>query len=274
VQAHANWWESGFKLDIPEFSGGMQPEEFLDWVAAVEEILDFKRIPKDRQVSLVATKFWDRAAAWWQQLKQTRAWQGKLKITSWEKLMKKMRPTFLPHNYLRTIYQKLQNWNQGSKSVDEYTEEFHKLLARVDLSESDEQLVSRYIGGLWTQIQDTVNLFDPVNISSAHQRALLVEKTLGRGSMGVFGRGGVGGYNRSGGSFQNRGSIPSNGSNKGATTARQPSQTGATIGLKCFRCGEPGHRIADCHRGRNMARVFLSTQGALLKIKAMERNKK
>jgi hypothetical protein len=106
--------------------------------------------------------------------------------------MKKMRPAFLPHNYLRTLYQRLQNWNQGSKSVDEYTEEFHKLLARVDLSESDEQLVSRYIGGLRTQIQDTVNLFDPVNISSAHQRALLVEKTLARGSMGVFGCGGVG----------------------------------------------------------------------------------
>ena len=30
VQAHANRWESGFKLDIPKFSGGMQPEEFLD----------------------------------------------------------------------------------------------------------------------------------------------------------------------------------------------------------------------------------------------------
>jgi hypothetical protein len=65
--------------------------------------------------------------------------------------MKKMRPAFLPHNYLQTMYKRLQNWSQGSKSVDEYTEEFHKLLARVDLSESDDQLVSRYIGGL----QDT-----------------------------------------------------------------------------------------------------------------------
>jgi hypothetical protein len=32
--------------------------------------------------------------------------------------------------------------------VDEYMDEFHKLLARVDLSKSDEQLVSRYIGDL------------------------------------------------------------------------------------------------------------------------------
>jgi hypothetical protein len=76
----------------------------------------------------------------------------------------------LAHNFLRTMYQKLQNWNQGSKSIDEYTDEFHKLLTRVDLLKSDDQLVSRHIGGLWTQIQDMVNLFDPVNISSTHQR--------------------------------------------------------------------------------------------------------
>jgi hypothetical protein len=65
VQAQANRWESGFKLDIPEFNGGLQPEEFLDWIAAVEEVLDFKGVPEDRRVSLVATKFQGRAAAWW-----------------------------------------------------------------------------------------------------------------------------------------------------------------------------------------------------------------
>jgi hypothetical protein len=39
-------------------------------------------------------------------------------------------------------------------------EKFYKLLARVDVSESDETLVSWYIGGLRTQIQDILNLFE------------------------------------------------------------------------------------------------------------------
>jgi hypothetical protein len=225
----------------------MQPEEFLDWVAAVEEILEFKEVPDDKRVSLVATKFRGRAAAWWQQLKQTRVWQGKTNITSWTKLLKKMRPAFfapqLPANYVSTA----TNCSQGSKSVEKYTDEFHKLLARVDLSESVEQLVSQYIGGLRPQIQDMVNLFDPMNISAAHQRALLVKKTLARGSLGIFGRGGTRGYNRSGGSFLNRGTTPSNGPNKGTTTTGQSSRIGAPTGPKCFRCGEPGHWIADCH---------------------------
>ena len=65
VQAQANQWESGFKLDIPQFNKGLQPEKFLDWIAAVEEVLEFKGVLEDRRVSLVATKFQGRAAAWW-----------------------------------------------------------------------------------------------------------------------------------------------------------------------------------------------------------------
>ena len=56
VQAQANWWEFSFKLDIQEFNGGLQPEEFLDWVVVVEEVLEFKGVPKDQRVSLVATR--------------------------------------------------------------------------------------------------------------------------------------------------------------------------------------------------------------------------
>jgi hypothetical protein len=63
VQAQANRWESGFKLDIPKFNGGLQPEKFLDWIVAVEEVLKFKGVPEDRRVSLVATKFQGQAAA-------------------------------------------------------------------------------------------------------------------------------------------------------------------------------------------------------------------
>ena len=84
------------------------------------------------------------------------------------------------------MYQRLQNWSQSAKSVDEYMEEFYKLLAW-DLSELDEQLVSRYIGGLQIQIQDTLNLFDPNTVSEAYQRALLIEKTSVRGSLAHLG---------------------------------------------------------------------------------------
>ena len=105
--------------------GCLQSEEFLDWVAAVEEILEFKEVPQDKRVSLVAAKFRGRAVAWWQQLKQSRIHQGKSKINIWEIFLKHMLATFLPHNYMHTLYQQLHNLKQGTQSVDEYTREFY-----------------------------------------------------------------------------------------------------------------------------------------------------
>ncbi|CAL1382844.1 unnamed protein product [Linum trigynum] len=49
-------WEQGFRVEIPQFDGSMKPEEVIDWLSQVEEILDFKEVPDDRRVSLVTTR--------------------------------------------------------------------------------------------------------------------------------------------------------------------------------------------------------------------------
>jgi hypothetical protein len=49
----------GFKLDILEFQGDLQPKEFMDQVAAVRDVLNFKEVLEDRRVSLVASKLID-----------------------------------------------------------------------------------------------------------------------------------------------------------------------------------------------------------------------
>ncbi|OAO89346.1 hypothetical protein AXX17_ATUG01780 [Arabidopsis thaliana] len=126
-------WESGFKVDILEFQGGIRGDALLDWLVAVEETLDFKGVPEDRRVSLVATRFRGHAASLWQQLKTTRSRTGKTPIRSWEKLKKKLRDTFLPHNYDRTMYNRLQNLRQGSRSGDEYAEKFYLLCTRNEI---------------------------------------------------------------------------------------------------------------------------------------------
>ncbi|ESQ47255.1 hypothetical protein EUTSA_v10028087mg [Eutrema salsugineum] len=75
-------WKAGFKLDLPEFSGGIQPEEFLDWINTTEVLLEFKEVPDLMCVPLVATRFHRRASAWWQQLKALRAREAKDRIMS------------------------------------------------------------------------------------------------------------------------------------------------------------------------------------------------
>ena len=45
------------RTEISEFRGTLKPEEFMDWLATVEEILEFKGVPEGQRVPLVATRF-------------------------------------------------------------------------------------------------------------------------------------------------------------------------------------------------------------------------
>jgi hypothetical protein len=145
--------------------------------------------------------------------------------------------------------------------VDEYTEEFYKYLTRVDLAETGDQIVSRYIEGLRQNIQDPLNLFDPVNVSVAHQRALLLEKMTARGSTGFFGRGTVSNTTRYNGPFTPQNTTQSTNPNRSPITTKPPNRSTAMNGPKCFKCGEPGHRIVDCRKGEKYGKGLLIDSG-------------
>ena len=116
-----------------------------------------------------------RASAWWEQLQISRQRSGKVKIKSWEKMKKKLCEQFLPFNYTQSLYKDLHNLKQEG-SVEQYTEAFHQLVVRVDLNESEEQMVARYLSGLKLPIQDVISLQSLWNVTEAYNRALLVEK--------------------------------------------------------------------------------------------------
>lgn len=59
--------------------------------------------------------------------------------------------------------------------MEEYSTEFFLLLTRIDIRDSEQQLVARFVGGLRQQIQHTLNLFRPLSVSEAHQQALTIE---------------------------------------------------------------------------------------------------
>jgi hypothetical protein len=139
-----------------------------------------------------------------------------------------------------------------SKTVDEYTEEFYKYLTQV-VAETDGQLASRYIGGLRQNIQDPLNLFDPVNMFAALQRALLLEKMTARGSTDFFGRS----TTRYNGPFTPRNTTQSIIPNRALITTGPPNRSTTTNGPKCFKCGEPGHRIADFYKGEKYVKGLL-----------------
>ena len=59
-QASAN----DFKVEVPEFEGKLDLEEFIDWLHTVERVFEYKDIPGDRKVKLVALRLRKYASLW------------------------------------------------------------------------------------------------------------------------------------------------------------------------------------------------------------------
>ncbi|KAH7575788.1 hypothetical protein JRO89_XS02G0221600 [Xanthoceras sorbifolium] len=66
------------------------------------------------------------------------------------------------------------------RSVDKYTTEFYQLLVLNEIQETQDQLVSRYRGGLRMQILDMINLFDPVTEFQAVKTGQVVPAKIPR----------------------------------------------------------------------------------------------
>ena len=147
-----------FRVDIPEFEGQLDPDVFLDWLQTVERVFEFKDIPEDRKVKLVALKLRKYASIWWSNVVSKRVREGKGKIRTWEKMRSKLKSKFLPSHYLQDNFLKLHHLKQGSKSVEEYTREFEQLLLKCDLKEDESQTLIRYLSGLNDEIAHVVEL--------------------------------------------------------------------------------------------------------------------
>lgn len=242
-------WEASFRSEIPEFHGTLNPEDFIDWLNIVEETLEFRRVPDDARVPLVVTRFKGRAMAWWQQLKEARRQANKARISSWDRLTKHMRRGFLPFNYERTLYNKLQNLRQGARSVDEYATDFFFMTSRMTDGETQQKLISRFIGGLRSQLQVALAQFNPTTVSEAHQRAISMELQL-RSSWTSTSRNRL----QQNTTNDNSGQTLGEGSATKPDTQKPPNNTDTiangrparTNALRCFTCGERGHIQTAC----------------------------
>ena len=166
------------KADLPSFNGLLRIEEFLDWLAEVERYFDYMEVPDDKKVKLIAYKFKSGASAWWENLQVSRTRQNKTPIRTWPRMRQLLRARFLPSDYEQILFQQYQNCRQGNRTVAEYLEEFQRLATRNNLSESEAQQVSRFIGGLRFAIQDRVQMHPVWTLSEANQFATGAETQL------------------------------------------------------------------------------------------------
>lgn len=63
-----------------------------------------------------------------------------------------MHKFFVSYNFECLFFQRFHNLRQGSLSVKEYSNEIYQMIIRVDVHDSEDQLVACFIAGLLPQM--------------------------------------------------------------------------------------------------------------------------
>jgi len=145
-------------VEVPEFKGKLDPEEFLNWLRTIERVFEYKDVPDDKKVKLVALRLRKYASIWRTNLCAKRLRERKSKIRTWDKMRSKLKAHFLPPTYVQDCYSQLRNPTQGNMSVEEYTRGFKKLIIRCDIREPEEHTIVRYLGELDPRYSNVVEL--------------------------------------------------------------------------------------------------------------------
>ncbi|GKC87358.1 putative reverse transcriptase domain-containing protein [Tanacetum coccineum] len=110
----------GLKIEIPEFTGKVHSDDFIDWLSTVERVFGVRDIPDKLKVKLVAIKLRQHASLWWDHVNKRRRIKGKSK----------------------------------NITVEEVINEFDKLRMTCDVVEEEEQVVAWFLGVLKPEIVD------------------------------------------------------------------------------------------------------------------------
>jgi len=91
-----------------------------------------------------------------------------------------MRARFVPQHYRKELLMKLQRLHQGIQSVDAYFKELETILIKIDMHESEESKMGRFVSGLRRDIQDVVELYEYSSLEKLVHLAIKVESQISK----------------------------------------------------------------------------------------------
>ncbi|XP_074319087.1 uncharacterized protein LOC141656020 [Silene latifolia] len=150
------------KVEIPDFSGSLNPDDLLEWIRDVEKIFEFKNYNDSKAFKVAVLKLKGYASLLYDNLKQQRLREGKEPIRSWSKLKKKMLDKFVTKDYTQDLFIKFSNLRQDERPLETYLREFEQLTLQCEINEKPEQRIARFLEGLDKNIATKVWSYDDV----------------------------------------------------------------------------------------------------------------
>ncbi|XP_024317367.1 uncharacterized protein LOC104582174 [Brachypodium distachyon] len=253
------------KFSIPKFEGSTDVEEYLIWELKIEKFWRLHEYTEDRKIKLASSEFDGYALRWWDNIVRTRQEEGDPPIIMGRTMKEVMRERFIPRNYMRSLYDKLQNLRQGTMSVDDYFHEMELIMQRARVREQPEQTMQRFLSGLTYNIKRIVRhhqYYDmnellhharEAELQLAEDAKFAARSTSARGRFTPHPSGGPSTPSPSSGVLGTISSKPES----AVINAKKPAQPAASVAgssmstarnrdMNCHTCGGKGHFKRDC----------------------------
>ena len=118
------------------------------------------KVTEDQKVRLVSLVFLEYAIQWWQQTVLDIGLNKRSIVVSWYDLKACTRVRFFPPPYRKELLLKLQWLHQGPRTVDKYFKDLEITLTKINMHDSEDSKITRFVSGLRREIKDVVELYE------------------------------------------------------------------------------------------------------------------
>ncbi|XP_013601193.1 PREDICTED: uncharacterized protein LOC106308590 [Brassica oleracea var. oleracea] len=145
-------WKGGkdLKLNPATFAGKVNPDAYVGWERRMEYIFEYYNYSEARKIALAAAQLTDNALSWWD---REMSEAGRVyRVEAWEDMRSKLRTRYVPAYYQRDLQKCFRKLSQGTRTVEEYCEEFESLRNKLKTRETQDTLMAQFMDGLQDRI--------------------------------------------------------------------------------------------------------------------------
>lgn len=124
----------------------------------MEHLFEYYTYTEPKKIALATASLTDHALAWWDREVAEKRRLRYHQITRWADMKFELRKRYVAPHYQRELLNRFRALFQGTRSVEEYYEEFEFIRSRLELEETEESLMSQFVEGLQDRIQRKVEI--------------------------------------------------------------------------------------------------------------------
>nr|VDD23796.1 unnamed protein product [Brassica oleracea] len=144
----------------------------------MEYIFEYYRYTEAKKIALAAAQLTDNSLTWWD---REVAEVGRVyRIETWNEMRAKLRARYIPSYYQRDLLKRFRKLSQGTRTVEEYFEEFEALKNKLRTRETEEVMMAQFLEGLQDRIARKVERQTYVNFNNLLHYAVQAEEHIRR----------------------------------------------------------------------------------------------